>query len=356
MYTADADLSEEDDENSDTGGHCNNIPEDEPTEERANGPEDTAHHQQLWRAVRSEEFTSPISTPVNASPAEALLMTLAVAERNNLSFKAFVDSVRLLNSLFVSPVIPRSQYLLDKLLISESGIERYFYCKNCSYSFGKIDHIKYPDQLCPIEGCKTPNHIKDLTKATFFALYSPVPQIELLFLDPEIWNSLLDPKVAVHLSQNGILSDLYSGKCYKQFAISLPDGSGEIVISFVICTDGSPLFKSSTFSVWPCFLSISELPPLLRMKNLLLVGLWFGNKHPPMDLYLEPIVNHLSDLSDRGFTIKVQEKEVKMRAFTLAACVDSGARGAVQGINTHSGNFQEMISSNIFVNLKKNCY
>lgn len=190
-------------------------------------------HVKLRRLIQSDEFTSPITTAVNTSPAEALLMTLAMAQVNNFSFKAFVDSAKLLNSLFISPVIGNSSHLLDKVLHASEGIYRYFYCQKCYYSFGSVDHTTTPVLVCPERGCNTSNKIKDLTQATYFALFSISAQIQLLFMDKNIWKKLVNPKEIVKKYQDGLLRDIYDGTCYKDFAASLPLNCVEKIISFV---------------------------------------------------------------------------------------------------------------------------
>ncbi|KAE8741238.1 hypothetical protein FOCC_FOCC013225, partial [Frankliniella occidentalis] len=311
--------------------NCGEIGQHQPADHGANAPQDNhlTEHEALWRAIRNQQpFTSHIGTEVNNSPAEILLKLLAFSEQNNLSLKAFVDSVRLVNSLFVSPVIPGTQYLLDNLLLSSKQLAKYFYCIKCTYYFGKVNNVDSPEKLCP--GCKTVNYLKDLTKATYFVLFPIESQLELLFMSKEVRDNLVHPKDAVRKnSERNSLKDIYDA--------SLPDDLREKVLSLVFSTDGSPLFKSSSFSIWPCFFSINELPPLLRMKHLLLGGLWFGNKHPPMDLYLKPVVEYFESLLDTLVHLRVEGEEWLIKLYIIACCVDSGARGAVQGINSHSG-------------------
>ena len=298
----------------------------------AAGPEP---HAELKRAIGTEIFTSPITAQVRASPAEALLMSLHMAEQNHLTLKAFVDSVKLLNSLFSTPVIPNTVYLLDKLLHSSAGIQRYFYCGKCSHSFGKRDSSVEPMLECP--ECNFVSKITDLTKATYLVVFPLQLQIELLLKNEKVREALRSPKELVENRNPNEFSDIYDGKSYKDFANSLMENNNDtIVISLIGNTDGTPLFKSSNYSIWPFFGSINELPAAMRMRHLLLGGLWFGNKKPSMDLYLQPIVDHLIELSE-GFNIKVDNAEVSVKVFMIGICVDSGARGQVQGLNTHSG-------------------
>ena len=60
------------------------------------------------------------------------------------------------------------------------------------------------------------------------------------------------------------LYDIYDGDIYKKHF----DSGGQLAdfsnISFVLNTDGVPIFKSSNISIWPVFLIINELGPKLR--------------------------------------------------------------------------------------------
>ena len=58
-----------------------------------------------------------------------------------------------------------------------------------------------------------------------------------------------------------------------------------------ITTDGVPLFKSSTVSLWPVYLQILNLPPSIRMysENTLLCGLYVGPAKPSMKVLLQPL-------------------------------------------------------------------
>ena len=71
-------------------------------------------------------------------------------------------------------------------------------------------------------------------------------------------------------------------------------------------TDGVPLYKSSSWSLWPVFLSILNLPASIRLKaeNVLLTGLWYGPSKPPMKLLLYPILASLRELSVSGVVLR----------------------------------------------------
>ena len=89
--------------------------------------------------------------------------------------------------------------------------------------------------------------------------------------------------------KSGNLRDIYDGRVYKELS-----GNGNLkspdAISFLINTDGAPVFKSSKVSNWPVYLMTNELPLIQRRKkeNIIFAGLWFGDIKPIMLSYLEP--------------------------------------------------------------------
>lgn len=260
-------------------------------------------------------------------------MALAVAHQNKTSYKAFVDIVKFANALFLTPILPKSAYLLDQYLNSTDGFKRHFYCEKCMYAFGVQDNKIVKRLRCPNGHI---SDIQDLTKATYFVQYDLVRQLQLLFEDHNIRSKLKDPRALLNLPPSAVITDMYDAKCYRKFVSTL-ENDGKSVISFIMCLDGTPLFSSSTLSIWPCFLSINELPPVIRMRNLLLGGLWFGREKPPMDLFLGPLVEHLITLSSPGFNLFFNNDVLSMKAYGIGICVDAAARGPVQCINIHAG-------------------
>uniref|UniRef100_A0A7M5VGZ4 Uncharacterized protein n=1 Tax=Clytia hemisphaerica TaxID=252671 RepID=A0A7M5VGZ4_9CNID len=119
-------------------------------------------------------------------------------------------------------------------------------------------------------------------------------------LETRFKENLIDPRTRD--SNSTVIKDVYDGKFYKDL---IKDGYFEndgINLTCQLNTDGVSLFRSSTFSVWPVYLRINELPPLLRKSKefKILPGLWFGKKKPYMRTFLRPIVDAMKNLC-RGF-------------------------------------------------------
>ena len=104
-----------------------------------------------------------------------------------------------------------------------------------------------------------------------FIAISLLPQLKLILN----WNSLL--------IKNSWLSD-----CSWSF------GKTEIKINEVLLNvniDGAALFKSSSFSVWPVWFQIFNLPEKLggKFSNHALLGLWHGKSKPNWEFFLKKI-------------------------------------------------------------------
>ncbi|KAH6948578.1 hypothetical protein HPB50_025174 [Hyalomma asiaticum] len=73
-------------------------------------------------------------------------------------------------------------------------------------------------------------------------------------------------------------------------------------LSLTVNSDGSPLFKSSKFSIWPVQVTINELPLHHRSKHVVTTTLWYGQSHPQMELLMGSFVRELEHLAQRGIT------------------------------------------------------
>ncbi|KAK3910858.1 Halomucin [Frankliniella fusca] len=280
-------------------------------------------------------YAEPVNAGVEVTRSDLLYMVLGLAEQNHFTNKAFTDSVQLINSIFHEPVLPVSSARLDSILVDSTGVKYYFYCSNCFKSFGELNYKNRKTKNC--ENCGTVNPISDLRIASYFCMFDLTHALENILNKPGIKEALLKPSDAVKIGKDGHISDIYDGSEYKEFARRVSNFN-ELVVSFHFCTDGAPLFKSSKNSIWPIMFCMNKLPPKLRMQNILLGGLWFGKKQPPMNLLLQPLSEQAARLSN-GFVIQVQNEPVDVRAFITGCCVDSGARGKVQGIKSHGGYF-----------------
>jgi len=99
-------------------------------------------------------------------------------------------------------------------------------------------------------------------------------------------------------------------------------------ITLNIHADGAALVRSTQSALWPCFSSIVELPPPVReyQSNILTLGLWVSCIKPDVNLFLEDIIRQLTDLSQNGTTIFVNDYEFKIYVKTQMFISDLPAK------------------------------
>ena len=122
--------------------------------------------------------------------------------------------------------------------------------------------------------------------------------------------------------------DVYDGELFGNlFYINGPLSKPEN-ISFVLNTDGAPVFKSSNDSIWSLMMTINELDfkPRMKSENMLLAGLWVGTFKPAMCTFLKPLVQTMKEFA-KWVECKSPEKGAfTCQAFLVSATADLPAR------------------------------
>lgn len=98
-----------------------------------------------------------------------------------------------------------------------------------------------------------------------------------------------------------------------------------------LSTDGVPLYKSSSVSIWPVYFVILNLAAEIRMKaeNIILCGTWVGPTKPKMNLLLEPIAKYVKQRSLFGEMVKLSEGYIKVWAKIVMGIFDLPAKASV---------------------------
>ena len=110
-------------------------------------------------------------------------------------------------------------------------------------------------------------------------------------------------------------------------------------IGLGLSTDGIPLFKSSSTSMWPVYVTILNLPPSIQMKaeNIMLAGVWVRPHKPSMKLLLEPIIDDLKYLYTDGLTVTLPPNG--HADFKVMAVFDLPAKASVLKCKQFNGKF-----------------
>ena len=108
-------------------------------------------------------------------------------------------------------------------------------------------------------------------------------------------------------------------------------------------TDGVPLFKSSTVSLWPVSFVMLNLPPAIRMnsENIILAGFWVGSKPAieTMKTITTSSLDNLNDLSS-GLRIRTSSGIVNISLIKLVMGIfDLPTKAAVLNAKHYNGKY-----------------
>jgi len=186
--------------------------------------------------------------------------------------------------------LPRTKYLLEKGLNIADGLtsmKKNYFCPKCQRD------IPLNAKECPNDNCAAIIDFKTQKKKGFYYVHFNIKEVlEKNLQSKSIAENLL---CRVNLrnnraQDNDFVSDIMDGEAYKQlgktnsiyFNFESAQFSKCYYLSFVfkglinedfsltMNTDGVNIYQSSTFSIWPIFLSINELEYRLRRYNFLL--------------------------------------------------------------------------------------
>ena len=118
---------------------------------------------------------------------------------------------------------------------------------------------------------------------------------------------------------NKDLCDIHNGNEYEEFVECLPADRKKSFATVTFNSDGSPVFKSSKFSIWPIQIILNEVPVHVRHANSIIYALWFGHEKPNMTFFLNEFVKDINLFK-------------RIYVYALCCCVDSGARPTMQGM------------------------
>lgn len=191
----------------------------------------------------------------------------------------------------------------------------------CSSYLGKDTSIT----IC--KSCDTQFSEADSIKNGHYFIYIPLQkQIETMLTNAKLHPHLTNRNLEASLS-SPVVSDIITSALYKELITEHNLGRNDLSLTWN--TDGIPVFHSSNFSIWPLQACVNELPSHLRNKNILLLGLWFGQK-PNMNVFLVPFVEECTRLETDGFVFCNEIQPRRVFAFLLSA--DSPARAVVRNM------------------------
>ena len=99
--------------------------------------------------------------------------------------------------------------------------------------------------------------------------------------------------------------------------------------------------SSSHRNLWPIYLSVTSLPPHLRMNSdyLLLAGIWSGPVKPDMNVLLQPILTSIKILYSQGIAVKTPVGTRTIKAKVLMAVLDLPAKATATNMVQFNGKY-----------------
>ena len=117
-----------------------------------------------------------------------------------------------------------------------------------------------------------------------------------------------------------IRGDINSGGCYQDLRKEGKIDSHTITVQ--LNADGAKVFKSSKLDVWPLMAIINELPYRLRREYFILLAIWYGDKKPPAQAFLDWAIGKLKNLMDNGIVVN----EILYKVRVVVITTDTVAR------------------------------
>lgn len=207
----------------------------------------------------------------------------------------------------------------------------HYYCSFC------LQYIETKTlTVCPNGRC-----LHDLTKKNSVAYFVEIPiiqQLKTFFARPTFYE-YLQYRFKRKKKVKDNIAEVYNGKLFKELSAKGVLSSGDN-ISFLMNTDGVPVFKSSKVSIWPLYYIINELEYSKRIarENMLFAGLWFGEKKPAMWTFLRPHMNALKELETGVEFESPSRGQFVCKALLLACTCDLPTQCLVCNSMQYNGN------------------
>ena len=195
-----------------------------------------------------------------------------------------------------------------KKSLGTSDAEVFDMCEQCYSVFPQDESVL----RCEKNGCgntRFKNNQSGKQRKCYFACLSIHSQIKDILERHGNWERLNQHVASCKNSNN--FCDIINGQLYKSVMLENECGD-DAYLSLMFNTDGVPLYSSSGISIWPVYLVLNELPPMMRFskKNMVLWGVWQGKGKPKFQTYFKPFVKQIISLRNEGVNFSVGKDRI----------------------------------------------
>lgn len=277
---------------------------------------------------QDDHFDKSIYENSKISLKSSLLLIMAFC----LKFHITNDGLdHLLNLIYLhmpnSQLFPKTKYhFFQNFKAFSKEVKLYVPCSNCDDMLS--DSINFEKKEIKNIVCQ------NCGQNSAYGRFNVENKYFLIFdIKTQLTNILNDSLVQKHIFKSQCESGHYSDITSGQFYSSLDKNKHDITLS--LNTDGVPLFKSSSSTIWPIQLVINELPYSIRRKHIILGGLWLGT-HSPETEYFEKFIENFNLMSE-SFNWNWNGIGIKSNVYTVLCTCDSVARCKLQNIVQFNG-------------------
>ncbi|KAG0423089.1 hypothetical protein HPB47_001124 [Ixodes persulcatus] len=276
------------------------------------------------------EFATPLGNGTSFSVGDALVLIMDYAIEEGLAWSSIEKLLKLQNRLLGTSCLPESKYLFRKFAsASPDDITFHFYCPTCETLLEKTTGTRTDRAYRPHARCVE-------SKGSYFVGLPLEAQLLLVLADEDVRQKLVESLANVSAPRSTAKSEVTDGDFYHQQRAKLGCGPHDLTVS--MNADGSPIFKSPHYAIWPVQLTLNELPPCLRWRSVILPLLWYGAKHPNMTLLLQAFATQMKGLVEDGITWNADGTTVNSKRAQSGSLVEPSRNGYGPNVNPEVAN------------------
>lgn len=249
-------------------------------------------------------------------------LVMATKLKRNMTYTDAETMVKLIDACNDRKSPNLSRYHWKKIVDQYSDfMSIHHFCDKCHRHIGEQPKIIKDNDMLHCKNCNSDCSIqKNIDSHNIFIYLSLRHQLTQLF--QRVHNQIINPMDREKLYT---FRDIFDGELYKK-------NYNNMTVSINFSLDGTPIFESSNFSIYPILCLLNELPVDERRKNIMLVSLWFGKGKPtPIREYLKPFVDECILLYKKGFSYEYEGQDYTKRCRVLNCVCDSVQRPIMGG-------------------------
>ncbi|KAJ8681796.1 hypothetical protein QAD02_017588 [Eretmocerus hayati] len=269
--------------------------------------------------VAEKKLFEVIETHNTLSPACVLRLVLQFSFSNDVCFSGIVSLAHLMNVVVGQRMLPDTRYLFDRMCGAHPPHILHAVCPNCSSYVGEF----MEEVLATCSRCSLQVDLSHRSKSCFFAIVDPSDAVRDYI---QTYQDYYDYVVKERVHDPKHMRDMYDSKLYRDFVAKLPLHYRYCYVTACFNVDGIAVYVCSAYSIWVIYIMINELPPQVRLKSPIVVGIWVGKGKPNMQVFLDKFVAFHNDLTEKGIECIVNGEKRILRLYLLIAPVDTMAR------------------------------